>query len=75
MKLPRIVYLPCVYPLADEPADKRCNIYTNILQPMGSKSDGRCSKENDPAEAHDGTAERVRQDSEEGSVQAEVHYR
>ncbi|KAL0274818.1 UNVERIFIED_CONTAM: hypothetical protein PYX00_002852 [Menopon gallinae] len=57
----------------DEPMNKRCNLYTNILKPMGSKSDNRHSKDRESGET--GTPEKVRQDSEEGSVQAEVHYR
>lgn len=53
--------------------NKRCNVFTNILQPLSCKNDSKHSKSPDKDERTE--VERERTDCDEGPVQAEVHHR
>ncbi|KAK6626649.1 hypothetical protein RUM44_009125 [Polyplax serrata] len=56
----------------DEPLEKRCNVFTNILQPLSSKH----SKEaKSPDKFDKPETERDKIDFDDGTVQAEVHHR
>lgn len=58
----------------DEPMNKRCNVFTNILQPLGAKSTSRSSSSYKLGEKPK-MEKKESQDSEEGAVQAEIHHR
>lgn len=60
----------------DEPINKRCNVFTNILQPLSSKNDSKHSKSSkSPDKLEKTELDKEKIDFDDGTVQAEVHYR